>query len=228
MASLRTRNTIRCSGVIVSSRWVLTAAHCVIYEAKDCRIIIGNADKYGGVAYNVAEHVVHPDFNKRALINDIAMWKTATYMEFSTSAHPISLRKDFVKGGEVAESFQWDSSGNLKVYRMETVWNDKCKATTEKPLAVMDSTLCGVVKIEAGSSCYIDSGAPLVINDLVVGINSWSYGCDKGRSLGFARIETFYNWIADTMEKGAGHAIYPGLLIVLIVLINGIKSFLLD
>lgn len=208
-----------CSGAILSSRWVVTTAQCTVYQPNDLYIKVGIAGKDAGYGYSVQEVVVHPGFNKETLMNDIGLWKTYNFMEFTTTAHPISILKGFVKGDEKGESY---SAQNLKAYSIETIENDKCKATSEMPNSVLDSTLCGVGK----DTCSVDTGAPLVIDFKLVGISSWSKGCEKGYPVGFTRIGEYAKWIFENMEKGSGHTIYPGLIITVIALIHGIKSAL--
>ena len=59
-----------CSGVLVSNRAALTAAHCV-YKAKVEEIYVGKVDPF--MKLKVSNTIVHDKYNDKSLVNDIAL-----------------------------------------------------------------------------------------------------------------------------------------------------------
>lgn len=85
-----------CSGSILSNRFVLTAAHCMRNRTPaNIFAIVGTLNRLkGGVAVEFNKITVHPGWNSRLLINDIALLRTANEIVFSDTIQPIALPKE--------------------------------------------------------------------------------------------------------------------------------------
>lgn len=89
----------KCGGVILTSEWIVTAAHC-IYDAgatiQNSRIIAGitfRSQKSTGQIRNISEIIVHEDYGLTPAgtpNNDIALLKLSTPLTFNQNVQPIA------------------------------------------------------------------------------------------------------------------------------------------
>ncbi|ODR97370.1 hypothetical protein AUC69_12200 [Methyloceanibacter superfactus] len=86
-------------------------------------------------------------------------------------------------------------------------------------LNIADSEICAMKPRSASNSCYGDSGGPLVIQAddpkryVQIGVVSWGDRCGRaGNPNVFARVSSFSDWIADTMESHAGPSEAPAAM----------------
>lgn len=75
--------------------------------------------------------------------------------------------------------------------------NDECrKLHNDKNAPINDfGTLCAYSgRLEYGI-CKGDSGSPLVVDEEVIGVASWSTKCARGVPDGFTRVSEYVSWI---------------------------------
>jgi len=199
--------TYLCGGSIISASWVLTAAHCVD-ERLFFQIQAGGHNRNEAepnkieIFSNVA--IVHENYDGDTLANDVALIKLPTPLTFNAFIQPICLSYFTASSGYLATAMGWgviaDGGGTSDVLRfvnrLEIITNGECPYSI-----VNDGTLC--VKTTGGRGiCSGDSGGALALQDkndmwLQVGVSSFvaTVGCEAGIPAGFARVETFLDWI---------------------------------
>lgn len=84
----------------------------------------------------------------------------------------------------------------MKYAVLKTITNGECRRLF--PTAIFEDfgTLCAYSGAEGTGVCSGDSGSPLISNNKLIGITSWSSNpCAEGKPDGFARISDYADWI---------------------------------
>lgn len=82
---------MRCSGVLISNEWILTAASCSEEGTDNYYVQIGQVDfsLADRIEVPVANFIVHPDF--QSYENNIALFRLPAPIEFTDTVSAISL-----------------------------------------------------------------------------------------------------------------------------------------
>lgn len=209
--SLRTATNFHfCGGVMINTRWVLTAARCTAGRAQNSiRMFVGSVLlNSGGTMHLSSRIVIHPSFNADTIANDISLVQTATFITLNGNVQPIALGSAYVSGGVNAVVTGWGSittngvptNNQLQQLATTTLTNADCLSRhtfINRPF-VFDHKICTVTQAGQGF-CSGDDGGPLVAGGTVIGIVSWNVPCARGFPDVFERVSTFRTWILNTI-----------------------------
>jgi len=208
---------IFCGGAVISSTFILTAAHCLKGFENDVdsfRVTASEHDitKTEGVEQRrkIAKMILHPQYNGGSMENDVALLKLDS---------PLDLSSDKVKviGLNTAGSCPADSQvcrvagwGALESgggtpdkpheVKVTVVSNQQCNSPSAYNGGIFDTNVCAGETQGGKDSCQGDSGGPFVCtcgSQLVhVGVVSWGEGCALAGKPGvYARTSSYVPWI---------------------------------
>uniref|UniRef100_A0A3Q3JHV6 Uncharacterized protein n=1 Tax=Monopterus albus TaxID=43700 RepID=A0A3Q3JHV6_MONAL len=204
-----------CGGSIITSHWILTAAHCVFADPSMWVVYVGLTEQPVHRAQSLAvdQIIYHAYYQPKGLDYDIALMKLATSLVFN-GISPICLPnhgEEFKEGtmcwisGWGATENEGDTSEVLRSAMVPLLSTKTCNKPKVYHGFISSWMICAGFLEGGTDSCQGDSGGPLACGDSsvwkLVGTTSWGIGCAMRNKPGvYTRITKSLSWIHQQME----------------------------
>ena len=236
-----------CGATLISSKWVLTAAHCVVdgttgqqSSPSSIKALLGTSDlSDGGIRHTIKSIVVYPSYNYITGDADIALLE----LQYDASIPSIPVSAFDTPVGELATVVGWgatDTASTLfpeELYEVDLPIVNRSTCENIYGSEFTQNMFCAGYSNGGKDTCKSDSGGPLMVYEngqyVQSGITSWGVGCAQAGYYGvYTRLSVFKSWIDsykntdsdDSNDSGRGSLFFLLFPLSLLVLRRKVKG----
>ncbi|XP_066251100.1 trypsin-2-like [Euwallacea similis] len=204
VALLRIQNYPSCGASFISNTTLLTAAHCVqTVDIQNLTIQVGSsvASENPSEIIQVKSKIPHDLFctDAQCLDYDIAV-VTIVSAPQNFDVVPVKLNEARIVTGILGTVLGWGydgvNEGELHKLEVPIKDNSECSEVYYSDINFSERMMCAGG--QGGDYCWGDSGGPLTVDDILVGIATWSSGCGEDNKPGvYVNVSEFRSWIQE-------------------------------
>lgn len=151
-----------CGGIIIGTKWIISAAHCFNNETFHYRVRLGSTKTAGffGTVYDIKNLTIHPEYDKKSRENDIAIIELAEDIEYDDSKRAIKMVNDTftVDTNQKVQTSGYgrlchkicQNSERLMEISLSVISSDECKEAW--PTIITNRTICAINRISSSKS----------------------------------------------------------------------------
>ncbi|KAF5910631.1 hypothetical protein HPG69_004719 [Diceros bicornis minor] len=176
-----------CLGTMIHKQWVLTAAHCFLPFLK-IDIAASKEESFQNMTGNLRPMltVQHPNFTRVSAEHDFMLIKLN---------HPLKLN-DQVKLAVLPNTTDDRRGDKCTVSGWGWAWKNSKSSIRQIPVKITENMLCAGSSLKSTHSCKEIAAAPILCQNQLHGILSWTEGCILRGDIGYyTKVSRYTDWI---------------------------------